>query len=238
VHEYTHAGGNCSITGGYLYHGSLMPSMDGRYFFADYCTGRVWSFLPVGGAATDLQEHTADLAIPGAEQITSFGEDANGELYIVDSAGGQIWRLEEACTPVVVNYCSLSPNSNGPGASIDSSGVASVSQNTLMIHVSGAATDQFGILYYGGAEISVPFGNGLRCVGAGGVGTYRLDPEALTDGFGFFSRQWDVTQPPSDSGPGMVNPGDTWKIQFWFRDPAGGGAGFNLSNGLSVTWCP
>jgi len=95
VHDYSHTGGNCSITGGYAYRGSAIPELQGTYFFADYCSARIWSFRWDGINITEFQERTAELA-PGAGQtidfITSFGEDASGELYIVDQ-GGEVFKV-------------------------------------------------------------------------------------------------------------------------------------------------
>lgn len=82
VVEYSHADGSCSVTGGYRYRGTY-PRMRGIYFYGDYCTGMIWG-------ATQQQDGTwlgtKLLATPS--RITSFGEDLNGELYMVDSAGG------------------------------------------------------------------------------------------------------------------------------------------------------
>ncbi len=79
VTEYSHTGGNCSITGGYVYRGSAYPAMVGLYVFADWCSGKIWTVSPTGGAETlryDSQQHP-----------TSFGESESGELYMVTSAG-------------------------------------------------------------------------------------------------------------------------------------------------------
>jgi hypothetical protein len=216
-----------------------MPNMVGRYFFGDYCSGKIWSGQPNGsGALSNVVEHTADLGIPGSENITSFGEDANGELYIVDSSGGQIWRMEEACPATANTYCTAAPNSTGGAAYISSTGTPSVSQNNLTLQVAGAISSQFGLFYYGANQISQSFGNGFRCVGAGGVGIFRLGPAAQTDSFGDLTRHWDMTQSPSSTGAGAVNAGDTWNVQFWYRDPASTqGSAFNLSNALSISWC-
>ncbi len=94
IWTYTHPGGNCSVTGGYVYRGNLIPSLRGTYFFADYCSAKIWSFQFVGGAVTNFTDRTAELAPRGAtiNSITSFGEDANGELYIVDQ-GGEIFKI-------------------------------------------------------------------------------------------------------------------------------------------------
>lgn len=89
VHEYDRTGDDrCSITGGYVYRGSCMPDVRGRYFFADYCTSQVWTFAYENGQATDLREVTGDLDPDGQlEAVASFGEDASGELYVVDLEG-------------------------------------------------------------------------------------------------------------------------------------------------------
>jgi glucose/arabinose dehydrogenase len=88
VHVYeTRSNGNCSITGGYVYRGSL-PDWQGVYFFGDYCSGRVWGLLP--SAAGEWQSR---LLFETGATITTFGLDEAGELYIV-SHNGSISRLE------------------------------------------------------------------------------------------------------------------------------------------------
>ena len=84
IHEYTHDTG-ISVTGGYVYRGAAMPSFQGHYFFADF-SGKLWSFRFDGSTVNDFQEWTGTL-VPGNARIASFGEDANGELYIVDLSG-------------------------------------------------------------------------------------------------------------------------------------------------------
>src|SRR3954467_13776367 len=78
--EYNHAGGACSITGGYVYRGSAMPALQGTYFYGDFCSEFVRSFRLANGMANELQDWTA--LRPGGS-ITSFGEDASGELYLM-----------------------------------------------------------------------------------------------------------------------------------------------------------
>lgn len=84
VLEYGHGDGSCSITGGFAYRGSALPEIAGHYFYADYCVGTVKSFLYQSGAATD--KRSWDLGSVGS--ITSFGEDASGELYLTSGNGG------------------------------------------------------------------------------------------------------------------------------------------------------
>jgi len=85
---YDHDDG-CSVTGGHVYRGTDVPSIQGLYFYADYCAGWVRSFRFDNGVAVD-QKEWPELA-PG-DNITSFGEDARAEMYIVTS-GGTIYRL-------------------------------------------------------------------------------------------------------------------------------------------------
>jgi len=88
VAEYTHAEG-CSITGGYVYRGTVVSALQDLYLYADYCAGWVRSLTYVGGQVVDSQEWP-DLA-PGGS-VTSFGEDGSGELYIM-TLDGKLFRV-------------------------------------------------------------------------------------------------------------------------------------------------
>lgn len=79
----------CSVTGGFVYRGSAIPEIQGLYFYSDYCQGWVRSFRLVNSAATD-QRQWPTLAPGGG--VPSFGEDASGELYVLD-AGGAVYRI-------------------------------------------------------------------------------------------------------------------------------------------------
>jgi cysteine-rich repeat protein len=101
VLEYSHSQG-CSVTGGYVYRGCAMPDLAGTYFYSDICSAFIRTFEGVsGGVAQNQQNRTADLAPGGGLSIggvSSFGEDARGELYIVDHGGaaagqGEIYRI-------------------------------------------------------------------------------------------------------------------------------------------------
>jgi glucose/arabinose dehydrogenase len=92
VLEYSHSDG-CSITGGYVYRGTRVPALTGRYVYADYCTHFVRSFRFSGGQAIDRRDWTAQLD-PGGT-VSSFGEDARGELYVVAHTGS-LYRIVAA----------------------------------------------------------------------------------------------------------------------------------------------
>jgi len=101
VHVYGHDLG-CAVTGGAVYRGSALPELQGLYFFADWCSARIWSLHWQAGAAGDLQDWTKRLA-PGdglaIENIAAIGEDGLGEIYIVDRSpnlAGEIYKLVPA----------------------------------------------------------------------------------------------------------------------------------------------
>jgi glucose/arabinose dehydrogenase len=88
--DYSNAGQpECAITGGYVYRGCRMPNMTGKYFYGDYCSGVVKSLVVTNGQPTNLQDWTTQIDPGNALDfgLTSFGEDAQGELYITDRSG-------------------------------------------------------------------------------------------------------------------------------------------------------
>jgi glucose/arabinose dehydrogenase len=87
IHSYSHADGGCSITGGYVYRGSLIPELAGQYFFADYCAGFVRSMAYPSGDVVDWTEQLGNLG-----NISSFGIDSANELYIM-TLEGSLYRL-------------------------------------------------------------------------------------------------------------------------------------------------
>jgi hypothetical protein len=85
VTEYSHADG-CAVTGGYVYRGGALPILYGRYLYSDYCGGWVRSFTWFDGRALDPVDWSPEIA-PGGGGVTSFGQDNQGELYILRAAG-------------------------------------------------------------------------------------------------------------------------------------------------------
>ncbi len=86
VAEYTHDSG-CSITGGYVYRGSVFPRLQGTYFFSDFCSGRIWALQHTGDDWQTVQ------ALDKSGAISSFGEDESGEVYLTDLNSGNIYHL-------------------------------------------------------------------------------------------------------------------------------------------------
>jgi glucose/arabinose dehydrogenase len=86
IAAYSHSAG-CSITGGYVYRGKAVPAARGRYFYGDYCEGTLWSLRSVKGKLRGVRREP--FRVPS---LSSFGEDAAGELYAT-SLNGQIYKL-------------------------------------------------------------------------------------------------------------------------------------------------
>jgi hypothetical protein len=96
VHEYTHESNNCSVTAGYVYRGCAIPELEGAYVFGDFCSSRIWTFRWDGEPDPPATEVTEELEPDGdatIQLISSFGEDAAGELYVVDLADGEVYRI-------------------------------------------------------------------------------------------------------------------------------------------------
>jgi glucose/arabinose dehydrogenase len=84
VAEYDHTLG-CSVTGGHVYRGTSFPSMFGYYFYADFCSGRIWGLNTVTGQSTVLLDTDFN--------IVTFGTDEAGNLYAADITGGVVYEV-------------------------------------------------------------------------------------------------------------------------------------------------
>ncbi|TQV72360.1 hypothetical protein FLL45_19290 [Aliikangiella marina] len=83
VAEYGHGGGDCSVTGGYVYRGSDHPAIQGVYFYGDFCTGRLFSATQL----PDLSYQAREEQLTGLS-ISSFAQDSAGEVYVLNYFGG------------------------------------------------------------------------------------------------------------------------------------------------------
>ncbi len=151
---------------------------------------------------------------------------------------GEFWSTfiaemgyDEAPCGSVANFCSTSPNSVGAGSLISATGSPFIAANDFGVATAGNPPSEYGVFFMGLEETSAVFGDGFLCV-SGGITRY---PVVQSDASGVASMLVDTTLPPALS---KIVAGATWKWQYWYRDPMGAGSGFNLSNGLSVTYCP
>jgi glucose/arabinose dehydrogenase len=88
IYEYGHDLG-CAVIGGYVYRGSALPDFNGVYLFGDNCSGTIWSLIPTGNGSFQGQ-----VLFQTGLNISSFGVDENGEIYLADLGGG-IYKLEK-----------------------------------------------------------------------------------------------------------------------------------------------
>ncbi len=227
VWDLAHTSGVSALVGGFVYRGSAIAGLQGTYFCGDYSSGRVWSFKVVNGQATQVLERTAELA--GMGGFSSFGEDANGEIYVSGLFAGKISRIDPVATPCATpqTFCPTTPNSVGSGARIGSAGSASLASNELVLTATNCPRNKSGAFFHGASQSTIPFANGLRCVDGVLVRTSIVQ----TDEHGFAHR-------PFDAVAAGMTAGQTRHFQFYFRDPAAGGSNADLSDGLSVSFCP
>ncbi|HEX9160782.1 MAG TPA: PQQ-dependent sugar dehydrogenase [Thermoanaerobaculia bacterium] len=92
--EYDHSNGACSVTGGYRYRGTQSVRLQGTYLYADFCTGNIFGATPLGTSWTSRQLLAAKF-----KNLSTFGEDASGELYVVNYLGGVLYQIVDTQPP-------------------------------------------------------------------------------------------------------------------------------------------
>jgi len=111
--EYGHGAGDCSVTGGYVYRAGAFPRMQGLYLYGDFCSGRIW------GLRRESNVWQNSLLLDTSIQISAFGEDEFGALYVAGYNTGEIYPLVDAGqtpvptptpTPVEVKFVSATFN--------------------------------------------------------------------------------------------------------------------------------
>ena len=179
VAEYDHTLG-CSITGGYVYRGSNFPSLNGYYFYGDYCSGRFFSLYndpTLGWTPAQLLDTPYN--------ISTFGEDEQGELYLADHSAGKIYNVRYQDPPIVTGSVRVN---------VDPTGAESINFNvTFSQSVTGVDTSDFSLTTSG---VSGPVVSGLSGSGSiytvtvntgSGSGTIRLnvvDNDSIVNGLG------------------------------------------------------
>ncbi len=234
IKEYSHSLG-CSITGGVVYRGSKIPALSGTYFYADYCSNRIWSFRYDGANLTEHTDRTAELAPASGSisSISSFGEDGRGEVYIMEVGGGELYRIEPDCDTAA--YCQANTNSSGHIGGVFSIGSLSVADNNFVLIAANLPVNQFTYFLGGTAAGFVPNPGGSQgnfCLGGNGA---RFGSQiGLSDFLGTYTRTLDLTQFPTKP-VSSVQAGETWYFQAWHRENGGQS---NFTTGLSALFCP
>jgi hypothetical protein len=161
-------------------------------------------------AAADDEDASSDETSPGFANLTTCGQ--------------------------VVVRCPSTPNSTGFGATLSSTGVASLTTPGFTMSVAAAPANRPVKFLYSSAAAQLPFGDGWMCISPY-TGLSRLGGVLLTDAAGIATLPLDFAGSPLLNGTFAGN--STWHFQAWFRDTGVvGGTGINTTNALRVTFCP
>ena len=240
IQEYNTSGGNCSVIGGVVYRGAAIPDLDGTYFYADFCSNRIWSLRYDGVNVTDFQQRQQELAPPtgSLSNITCIGEDFDGEIYFCVS--NRVYKLiPEPPQCGFTNYCTAVAGSSGVPAVITAGGSPSISTNNFSLSFGAVPSNTIGLFFYGPAQGMNASGMGNICVAGDATRPIiRLYPAVQADVLGSGFTVLDFTAPNQSMGPGAINAGDTLNFQFWFRDNMAGTPSWNFTDAVSVLFCP
>lgn len=248
LHTYPH-GLACSSTtvrvaviGGSLYRGRAMPWLHGQYFFGDFGSAEV-SSIDASGLVTDWTQDLGTCGgmppLIGAFDLTGFGTDAAGELYLMDwnldGADGQIWRIAPGCAGA--HFCATSGvdvglNSTGESARLCANGSLAVAENDLYLYVERLPEHQVGYFLASRTTAGpLPLGSGFLCLGA----PLKRFAGSLQDTGALRT----ITFAPDLSafpGGAAVLAGDSWNFQLWYRDVLAGAPTTNFSDAAALTF--
>jgi hypothetical protein len=133
------------------------------------------------------------------------------------------------------SYCPATFNTTGLPGALAGTGSSSIAANTFTLTASQLPANKTVLFFYGDTQVQVAQGQGFRCVGGN---VFRLLPALNSGPGGSVSRLLDFAHPPAGSGPGKIEPETLWNFQAYYRDPAGGGGLYNLTEALAVPFCP
>jgi glucose/arabinose dehydrogenase len=234
VHTYSSAFGvpECTVIGGYVYRGCAIPQLRGYYIFNDYCSSKVWRFQYVNGTMQNFSEITAQLG--AGSSIVSYGEDANGELYICNMSGNTIRKIVPS-VPQTLGITTVGPGTPGcNGASTLSLACSPTIHNpgeTLTSTNGPAGTT--GIAAIGGAALPP----GSDPLGIGVIVLVDLTSYSLLE-FPVGPNGTTVLSTPIPKDPGLI--GMTFVVQEFFAWTSCSPSPLNLSStsALQITVLP
>ena len=220
IHDYVSSPSDCTVIGGYVYRGCGIPGLEGTYFFADYCTGRLASFRYDGQNLTQLTQRTTELR-PNAGaigRITSFGEDARGEIYIVDLDGEIFKIVPSGAAPAQNLGFSSGVGSNGLQPRFEVCGLLGAGQSAQFI-LRDAIPSSVAALIVSASNnpVQLPFGTVLPV------------PPQLVEAFPTDAQGRVAFSVPGGLGPAVLF------AQWGVVDP-GLAQGINMSNALQITF--
>lgn len=191
------------------------------------------TFQPALQFGSKNDESVTEIALVGTSVVVAGMTRGLDDLFGVppDFENGYVAKFDACEFGSETNYCSSTKNSTGWASHIGSTGSPLVSNNDFGLFANLLPLSQPGVFLMGTATNQMPFGNGTLCVGGS---VFRLPVDEIL--FSYQDAQLDMTDATSPAS--QIAPGSTWHFQFWYRDAAGTGAGFNLSDALTVTFCP
>lgn len=166
----------------------------------------------------------------------AYHDEAQIRIAAEVDGGAENWYVDDIAVTdqgcgSTSTFCFGLLNSTGNAATLVNLGTASIAANDFVAFGGSYPSNQFGILIYGQGQTFTPLGNGVLCISTTPT-LYRL-AIFQADIFGSFNVPVDY----NNLAPGsVINAGETWNWQTWYRDTVG--AGFNFSNGISITFCP
>jgi hypothetical protein len=212
---------------------SLRIPGQGRYkivYDQDLAQDQFYKLQDASGAYVDPFETVNLPHGPGDAQFANY-QLVLAKMNEVVATGANSGPHE--CTSAET-FCSSLPNTTGSPALISIEGSCSISINNLVFKAQ-PVPNQFGIFFYSSDQVNggngVPYGHGLRCVGGATVSRLPITM-AVNNVLQFQLDQDDLP----NNGP--IQTGATKNFQGWYRDPAAGGEGFNLSDGIEITFGP
>ncbi len=222
IRTFNHSAGHCSVTGGHVYRGCAIPDLAGTYFYADFCSNRIWSFQLNAGHVINFMDRTAELDPPGAQSITSissFGVDECGEIYICDLNGGEIFKIVPNVPAPGADLGNGKVGGNGLVPTLDVCGLLN-GGNSADVSLTDAPATTLTLLFaslnqnpvntLGGTIIPDLNGVAQFSIFTGAGGSWVL---TVPGGFGTFSVyvQAIIDDPAASFGVGISN---AWRLDF------------------------
>jgi hypothetical protein len=156
VADYTHTGGDCSVTGGFVYRGLSCSALQGIYFYADFCTGRIRGLRRT---ATGWETHEL---LDAGFTISTFGEDERGEIYLVDYGGGVLYEVVDAAGPSSVLTVPVVVDAAGEGGAQFASELTLANRGTTSVSLELTYTPSNALGSPGGGTVPEALGAGRQ----------------------------------------------------------------------------
>jgi hypothetical protein len=206
------------------------------------CTSDVLTGITPAFPQADFEVLLNPLSVRGSVAIVEYPSAANGYRVVVEFddnplVGAEWYEVELSVVTCgqFTRYCTSTPNSTGLPATIGIAGSLSVAANDVHLLAFQCPPTRPGLFIYGANPTQIPFADGYLCISPFYPGLHRVGGATFLDSNGAANLQLNLQALP----PGApIFSGSTWNFQFWYRDLPAGHSGSNLTDALSVTFCP